>query len=99
MTEATDISPPRDREPHYSYQGGRDANSREKRMVDALVIAAVAGLVGAVWILQRSVAILQTSDQYQNERIAEIRADVKAIEGKTFRGVDGYDDAVKPQPK
>jgi hypothetical protein len=74
-------------------------DGRERRIVDHLLLAAVVALVGAVWVLGRSVAVLQASDTYQNERIAEIKADVretksdvKEIRGKTFRGVDGYEE-------
>ena len=74
---------------HYERTG---SDSREKKIVDHLLLLAVAALVGAVWVLGRSVAVLQASDTYQNERLAELRGDIKVIEGKTFRGVDGYED-------
>lgn len=76
----------------YTRNGNNNGESREKKIVDHLLLLAVAALVGAVWVLGRSVAVLQASDSYQNERISELRTDLRAVEGKALRGVDGYDD-------
>ena len=66
----------------------RTDNGREKRLVDQVLIAAVLALVAALWVLNRSVAVLQTSDDYQNRRIDELRSDVKTLEGRNLRGID-----------
>jgi hypothetical protein len=92
-----DIKPPRDTEhPHYSY---KEAASQRLKFYDALVVAAIVALVGAVWVLGRSVAVLQASDGFQNERLGELRSDMRELQGKSFRGVDGYEDAKQPQSK
>ncbi len=72
-------------------QGVGDREPARVRLYDTLVVAATVALVGAAWVLGRSVAVLQASDVYQNERITELRGDVKQLQGTTFRGVDGFD--------
>ena len=76
--------------PAYSYERSGDNGSSGKRFLDPLILAAIIALVGAVWVLGINVAQLQTSVGFLKERTAEIRGDVRELQGKQFRGVDGY---------
>lgn len=57
---------------------------RRDYIYNALIVAAIVALTGALWTLKASVATLQTSDGYQNQRLDR-------LEAPRFRGGAGAD--------
>lgn len=73
-------------------------NAREKRIVDGVLLAAIAALGWALWNLNATVATLQTANLYQDAAIAansqaatSLSQEMRELQGRQFRGVDGYD--------
>lgn len=66
---------------------------REKRLVDAILVAAIGALGWALWNLNATVAVLQSANTYQDRRLDQ-------LEGKSFRGAPPFgdnDDIDKPR--
>lgn len=68
----------------------REGGSREKRLIDAILVIAVGALAGALWTLNATVATLNGVTSQHEKRL-------DTLEGKTFRGVDGYENAPNKQ--
>ncbi len=60
-----------------------------KRIQEALVIAAILALIGAVWNLTQTAATLQTAQQYQQREIDRLDRRQDTLEGKLTRGDEG----------
>ena len=75
-----------------------------RRVAEALVIAALIGLGGSVWLLRESVAVLQTSQAFLQRQIEKIdeRQDrtaerVNEMSGRVMRGLqEGKDPLYAP---
>lgn len=75
-----------------------EPKGREKRLVDGVLLAAITALGWALWNLNATVATLQTANAYQDAAIASnaqaaatLSQEMRELQGKTFRGLDGYD--------
>lgn len=70
-----------------------------RRVLEFLICTCIAGLVGGFLLLRESVVVLQSVQQFQRETLLEfkdelkdVRSDIKDLQGRKFRGVDGYPD-------
>ena|SRR5689334_3716833 len=78
----------------HRYERHGETGKSARRVAEALVIAALIGLGGSVWLLRESVAVLQTSQaflQRQMEKLDE-RQDrtaerVNEMSGRVMRGL------------
>lgn len=96
MTDSSDIDEQLGK-PRRSYT--RNENGSSRRIAEALVIAALIGLGGSVWLLRESVAVLQASQAFLQKQIdrIDIRQErdsdkLNEIQGRVLRGLSKGED-------
>lgn len=71
-------------------RGGRGHSRTDgggnKRIQEALIIAAIIALIGAVWTLRESVAVLRTAQDFQQRQIDRLDRRQDTLEGRIVRG-------------
>lgn len=70
----------------YSRKSGGDSNGMYKRILEALIVLAVAALIGAVWNLTQTATLLQSTQDAMRRDIERIERRQDSLEGKITRG-------------
>lgn len=101
VSESDDIDAQITGRPTYQRTGENGKSAR--RVAEALVIAAIMGLGGSVWLLRESVAVLQSSQAFLQKQIDRVdsRQDrtaekVDQMSGRVMRGIAEGKDPYAP---
>lgn len=89
-----------------SYHRGGDNSRSLRRIIEAVVIAAIIGLGSVVWLLKGTVEVQQVSIQFlqkqQDATQAETRDNshkIDEMQGRFYRGMSQGKDIYAPDPK
>jgi hypothetical protein len=63
-----------------------DSGSSGRRIQEALVIAAIIALIGSVWNLSQTMAVLKASQDFQQRQLDRVQTRQDALEGRITRG-------------
>lgn len=69
-----------------------DSSGMPKRIQEALIIAALLGMVGSWWTFGQSIAVLRATQEFQQRQIDKVDRRQDMLEGRIARGdVDALD--------